>query len=357
MITIQQRYRRYWVDKLTSMGVGLANKVIDQGFTEFNRSRNFYYNEKAAKNADSRQRKQYQDLYSPQAMMEQYAAAGLSPSMMMSGGQSAVGQSSAQGNQSAGTQGAYPSAQIMDPLQMAQIANINADTEGKKTDNIIKDIERKISQWQYQFFKQEQELAGLTYITDKDNPGQVKSLGEAAIQFNNFDKFMDYLRDKVNWDDTGITKGVLSTEKVAKFLRNVYEEAHKTEASVSQMLGDKEYANFMYDLYDKLNSENFAQLNADAQIAEMRQLVESQNLEADKKEVINKMFEGIENENLRAFIMILYMLGDRYLGSINGNVGANFNRSNTTSRSSSTSHNYNSNQSSSTNTNYNYRMR
>lgn len=168
---------------------------------------------------------------------------------------------------------------------------------------------------------------------------------------------MDYLRDKVNWDGTGITKGVLSTEKVAKFIRNVYEQAHRTETSVAQMLGDKEYANFMYDLYDKLNSEDFAKLSADAQIAEMRHIVETQNLEADKKEVINKMFEGIENENLRAFVMILYMLGDRYLGSINGNIGANFNRSNTTSRSSSTSHNYNSNQSSSTSTNYNYRMR
>ena len=113
-------------------GANVASTLINQAFAEHNRKRNFYYNEKAANNADERQRKQYEDLYSPQAMMEQYAAAGLSPSLMMSGGQSAVGQSSAQGNQSAGIQGPYPSATPIDPLAAAQMANIMANT--KKTE-------------------------------------------------------------------------------------------------------------------------------------------------------------------------------------------------------------------------------
>lgn len=113
-------------------GASVANTLINQAFAEHNRKRNFHYNEKAADNADQRQRKQYEDLYSPQAMMQQYAAAGLSPSLMMSGGQSAVGQSSAQGNQSAGIQGPYPSATPIDPLAAAQMANIMANT--KKTE-------------------------------------------------------------------------------------------------------------------------------------------------------------------------------------------------------------------------------
>lgn len=115
-------------------GTSVANTLINQAFAEKNRKRNFHYNEKAADNADKRQRKQYEDLYSPQAMLDQYAAAGLSPSMMMSGGQSAVGQSSAAGNQSAGIQGPYPSVTPIDPLQMAQIANINADTKLKENE-------------------------------------------------------------------------------------------------------------------------------------------------------------------------------------------------------------------------------
>ena len=128
-----------------NLGGNIANTLIEQAFAEHNRKRNFEYNEKAADNADKRQRKQYEDLYSPKALLEQYAAAGLSPSLMMSGGQSAIGQSSAQGNQSSGIQGPYPNAHLIDPLQAAQIANINADTKLKEsqTDNTRTDTELK----------------------------------------------------------------------------------------------------------------------------------------------------------------------------------------------------------------------
>ena len=122
----------------------VANTLIEQAFAEHNRERNYYWNEKAADSADQRQRKQYQDLYSPQAQMEQYQAAGLSPSMMMSGGQSATGTSSAQGAKG-GIDGPYPSSKIIDPMAIAQIANIKADTELKKSqaENTDKDTELK----------------------------------------------------------------------------------------------------------------------------------------------------------------------------------------------------------------------
>lgn len=111
-------------------GSGAANALINQAFAEHNRERNYYWNEKAADSADKRQREQYKDLYSPQAQLDQYAAAGLSPSMMMSGGQSAVG-GTPQGAQG-GINGAYPSGNIIDPVAAAQIANINADTKVKE---------------------------------------------------------------------------------------------------------------------------------------------------------------------------------------------------------------------------------
>lgn len=120
---------------IISAGASTVNGISGQVFGEKNRERNYEWNEKTAREADKRQRKQYHDLYSPSAMMKQYAAAGLSPSLMMSGGQSAVGQSSAQGNQSQGINGTYPAGIQIDPLMAAQIANIQADTEGKKIDN------------------------------------------------------------------------------------------------------------------------------------------------------------------------------------------------------------------------------
>ncbi len=119
---------------IVQAGAGTANALINQAFAEHNRERNYYWNEKAADSADKRQREQYQDLYSPQAQMDQYAAAGLSPSMMMSGGQSAVG-GTPQGAQG-GINGAYPSGNIIDPIAAAQIANINADTKLKEQEAI-----------------------------------------------------------------------------------------------------------------------------------------------------------------------------------------------------------------------------
>lgn len=115
---------------LVQAGSNAVNTLIQQAFAEHNRKRNYYWNEKAANAADQRQRAQYEDLYSPQAMINQYAAAGLSPSMMMSGGQSSVG------GTPAGTQGSlngpYPSGNLIDPVAAAQIANINADTKVKE---------------------------------------------------------------------------------------------------------------------------------------------------------------------------------------------------------------------------------
>lgn len=115
---------------LIQAGSGAANALINQAFAEHNRKRNYYWNEKAADAADQRQRAQYKDLYSPQAMLDQYAAAGLSPSMMMGGGQSAVGgtPAGAQGS----INGPYPSGNLIDPVAAAQIANINADTKVKE---------------------------------------------------------------------------------------------------------------------------------------------------------------------------------------------------------------------------------
>lgn len=124
---------------------GTSNTLLNHALAEQNRKRNFYWNEKAADAADQRQRKQYHDLYSPQSMLNQYQAAGLSPSMMMSGSAPAVGQSSAQGNMSGGLQGAYPTGQIIDPLTAAQTANIWADTKKKEaeTENISEDTKLK----------------------------------------------------------------------------------------------------------------------------------------------------------------------------------------------------------------------
>lgn len=131
-----------WFPSVLGAATSIGGTLLNQAFAEKNRERNFYYNEQAAKNADMRTRMLYNDLYSPAAQMKQLREAGLSPSLMYQNG---GGNAGASGAQSAGLQGPYPSAQSLDPLTFAQIANINADTKVKENqaENIGTDTELK----------------------------------------------------------------------------------------------------------------------------------------------------------------------------------------------------------------------
>lgn len=302
-----------------------ANGLIQQMFAEQNRSRNFYWNEKAAESADQRQRKQYEDLYSPQAMLKQYAAAGLSPSMMMSGGQSAIGSSSAQGNMSAGIQGPYPSAQpTLDPMLSAQIANLNADTEGKKSDNTIKEIEANLREKSSILEQMQLDLLGM--YTYNENTQKTEGLLQAASRFNTYEDFVKYLEKDINFDNNPSVKTYIKTTAGQQELKDIFKSAHNINKEVAQIEGDKEYANIMLEIYQLLNQKDFAKLSAEQRTSELNKIIQQNNLEAEKKQTINDIFNGIENENLRSFLMVLYMLGDRYLGS----VSASYNASNNT---------------------------
>lgn len=74
---------------------GAVNNAFAQAQHENSIRKNYYYGELAAQNADARTRALYNDLQSPKALLQQYQEAGLSPSLMFSGG---------------GGQGAQPSA-------------------------------------------------------------------------------------------------------------------------------------------------------------------------------------------------------------------------------------------------------
>lgn len=112
-------------------------------------ARHFEYNEKAADNADARQRAQYKDMYSPEAMLQQYAAAGLSPSMMMSGGAPAVGGTASgpqgQGTMGGGLSGVHFGTQPANPLFMAELDLKKAQAENLRSDSALKDVEKNFT--------------------------------------------------------------------------------------------------------------------------------------------------------------------------------------------------------------------
>lgn len=101
------------------------------------RAQNYQYGEMSARAADARSRGLYNDLQSPEAMLEQYKRAGLSPSLMF-GGSGAGGQSVPNGAQGTGANGistpfTYSNISPVEASQMAlaeaQARNLDAHTD------------------------------------------------------------------------------------------------------------------------------------------------------------------------------------------------------------------------------------
>ena len=111
---------------------GLINNAMSGWRESQAREENYKIGEKAAQNADKRTRALYWDLQSPQALLEQYKAAGLSPSMMFSGGGSGAQPSA--GAQGGGAGGISPNVFPMSQMDVANLRLINAQEEKTKAE-------------------------------------------------------------------------------------------------------------------------------------------------------------------------------------------------------------------------------
>lgn len=105
---------------------GIFNNLMAKWREDAAREQNYKYNEMAAQNADARTRALYNDLQSPQALLQQYQAAGLSPSLMFGGG--GVGGQTTSGAQGEGASGISPTTYGINPLEAANLALVKAQT-------------------------------------------------------------------------------------------------------------------------------------------------------------------------------------------------------------------------------------
>lgn len=102
---------------------------------DWDRTENYRYNELAAENADARTRALYNDFYSPEALMRQYKAAGLSPSMMFGGTPGQGGTSGAMGAGAHGPQTMFSPSSLVDAAQAAALfAQAEKTKEETKTE-------------------------------------------------------------------------------------------------------------------------------------------------------------------------------------------------------------------------------
>lgn len=135
-------------------GLGLAaSQVQAQTNWEYKQKemeKGFELNEKAAENAYEREKDFYKmtyDMNSYEAMRDQMERAGLSPALMYADGAGgAGGQGGAAPQGGAGTASNTMSPVTVDPLMLAQLGNINADTEAKKKQAELTDKEKELKE-------------------------------------------------------------------------------------------------------------------------------------------------------------------------------------------------------------------
>lgn len=122
----------------------ILGSLLNQFFWNQQAKKSFQLNEKAADNAMKRSIDMYNLMQSPAAMVKQFQDAGLSKSLMYGNGGGLGGKTQAgpQGgaNGMQGTQ--IMGLQQIDPLTIAQIANINADTKKKESETKLTESQR-----------------------------------------------------------------------------------------------------------------------------------------------------------------------------------------------------------------------
>lgn len=309
-----------------SAGINGVNSLIggyiNEYFADRARKKNFEYNEKAATAADARQRKQYADLYSPQAMLQQYAAAGLSPSMMMSGGQSAVG-GTPQGNMSAGLSGAYPSAGTMNSsitaglqgeLMKAQIRNLDENTISIQLENEIKDLNNST-------LKNKWKLLNIT--TGGDENGII-SISDHANDAKDFDDFKT--KAEKLWNLEPEMNMYLHSEEGQKELRALYEANKTFNNEIAVLANSQENAELALAITRLLNTPDFINNSAAAQKQELEKVIEDSKLTGREREAFNNLLDKMGESTWTDIAIVL-------LTFIANNTSANLNMS--TSRSHS----------------------
>lgn len=287
---------------------------------EEDRQRNHFYGEMAAEAADARTRALYNDFYSPEALMRQYKAAGLSPSMMFGGTPGQGGMSGAQGTGSAGLQTPYMPVSM---LEAAQIANITAQTQKTKeetkniaTDTARQEIQKGIEELTAGQYKSEWTLLNSTWV---DGEGKQTSLFELARESYTFNEFMEHVRHQET--DQSI-KEAAQTEAGQKILRQIYMGANEFTRNILVLGEEGIKASFQQDIIKALKDQNFADLNAQAAVQALRTQISTQDLTEQQKRAWNALLEhfGEKGSTGRNIALILGMILMQSMQTVGGQV-------------------------------------
>lgn len=238
------------------------------------RQQTFALNEQAANNADARTRALFNDLYSPQAQMEQYRRAGINPSLMLSKGLGGSGSSGAQGgagNAAASSSGMF--AINFDLLEaqkvQAEIDAMKEDTRGKKiTNDTNQEWMTKTAKETYNKLEAEvngQELANSLatldlYVKDMTAESNIQQVIAEAVKISNEANISG-----INYDiaeetkETTIEMAEAAYSKLLSEIRVNDQSIKMSKAQIRKMEYEMKlaYSQLLWDIWDiKMNHKD-----------------------------------------------------------------------------------------------------
>lgn len=300
-------------------GTILGNEYAAQRESEA-RQENYQYNERAAENADARTRALYNDIYSPQAQLQQLKTAGLSPSLFYGDGGGISGQAGAQG---AGAGGISPNvfgAPIFDFAQLAKtIAEtklINAQEENISKDTDIKKLQEEMANMQNGLFKSEFALLNTGYQMPD---GSIQSYYDIAGQHHSFDSFINAAREAATaaGDQSIIT--ALASEAGMRTMRDIYTARHQLSHDIAILTKEQVSAEFQKKVINAMNSTEFANLNAKSACKYLETQISAAELTKTQKDAWNNLLNkiGEKNETLRDVVVVIGMIFNQAMSNYN----------------------------------------
>lgn len=315
------------------VGKGILSGINNAlGWNNYSKSAklNYKYGEMAAQAADARTRALYEDIYAPGAQMRMLKEAGLSPSIYYGGTPGQGGMSGAQGTGATGGQAPFMPISL---LEAAQVAQMYAETQKTKaettnieaqTKNTERDTEQKKLANEYQ--RMANKLYSIEFdittgiVTNED--GTETSLYDYASNFYNYEDYAENVKRIAKNTDYSMYQK-LNTEVGNKILRGIYEANNRLQRDIAELSSEEVDAKFQESIIKELQKTNFAELNAEAAIGELKANISTNELTENQKEAWNNLMDklGKKGSTTRDIIVALCMI----LGTFTKSIGLKVN--------------------------------
>lgn len=307
-------------------GLQIAQGAVNNWLGEMRENRavqrDYYLSERAADKAAQRQGEMYERFFSPEALMRQYEAAGLSPGLMMGGapGSSMGGSSAPQGGAAMQPSTFMP----IDVLgQIAQLENIKAitkkteaETKNIETETTLKDLEVAYNEMRNK--KENIDFKILTSQWKNRETGKATSLFEMADNCFTYESFLEDVRENEGKIDPTIYN-LTKTEQGQRVLREIYENASRFHRDIITLSEEAVNASFQLSIIEALNKQSFAAKNAEAAIQELQTSIDSNKLTSEQKTAWENLLDrlGKKGSTTRDIIVVLGMIVNRFAGKVN----------------------------------------